>query len=112
MAPCLSSRAQRLLDMVPICRLLQQCTPGMQRGLQAISCSSSVGSPAHKVLSATWAPPAGSGLHGRCQVATFWIVTLLEFAPGGDTPVHKVPISAEAHVSTLLAEFSSREACS
>lgn len=65
-----------------------------------------------KVLGATWPPPAGSGLHGWCQVATFWILTLLEFAPGGDTPVHKVPISVKADVSTLLAEFSSREACS
>lgn len=65
-----------------------------------------------KVLSATWPPLAGSGLHSRCQVATFWILTLLEFAPGGDTPVHKVPISVKADVSTLLAEFSSREACS
>lgn len=68
-----------------------------------------------KVLGATWPPPAGSGLHGRCQVATFWILTLLEFASGGgggDTPVHKVPISVKADVSTLLAEFSSREACS
>lgn len=36
-----------------------------------------------KVLGATWPPPAGSGLHGRCQVAAFWILTLLEFAPGG-----------------------------
>lgn len=29
-----------------------------------------------KVLCATWPPLAGSGLHGRCQVATFWILTL------------------------------------
>lgn len=66
-----------------------------------------------KVLCATWPPPAGPGHHGWCQVATFWILTLLEFAPGrGDTPVHKVPISVKADVSTLLAELSSREACS
>lgn len=36
-----------------------------------------------KVLCAPWPPPAASGLHGRCQVATFWILTLLEFAAGG-----------------------------
>lgn len=65
-----------------------------------------------KVLCATWPPLPGSGLHRRCQVATFSILTLLEFAAGGDTPVHKVPISVKADVSTLLAGLSSREACS
>lgn len=51
---------------------------------QAIGCTIAFDLLPQKVLGANWTPPAGSGLHGRCQVATLWILTSLEFAPQGE----------------------------